>query len=248
MPKISTVCLNCGKMFEKFPAFHRYAESQGTTVKFCSRACIGEARTKGLITAKTRRGADLICEVCSAPFYRKPYMVKKGKSRFCSEPCRLRAHELCMIDKTQPRPQNLRGRQVNCLICDKSLYRKKSLLARNIGKTCGDPVCVSAYGRSLWGLAPHDPESFKLPRSKRRYRGSSNFNALQRKTWISDKCLWCEAIENLTLDHIIPVCAGGKAVKANSQTLCGPCNNWKAKHVDRPLARQQLLKGGLVES
>lgn len=245
MPKISTVCQNCGITFEKFPAFHRFAESRGTTVKFCSRACTDKARSKKIIGTKIRRGDDLICEVCSTPFYRKPFMVKKSKSRFCSEPCRLRAHELRMVDRTAPRPQNLRGSKISCMFCERVIYRKKSMLVRNIGKTCGDPVCVSAYGRSLWGLSPHDPESFKLPRARRRYRGTANFNALQRKTWINDKCAWCETTENLTLDHIIPVCAGGKATKKNAQTLCGPCNNWKAKHVDRPLARQQLLSGGL---
>lgn len=244
MQMIATVCLNCGKTFEKSISVHKSAASEGRTVKFCSRACVDKGRSKKLIGTKIRRGVDLICEVCSTPFYRKPWMVKKGKSRFCSEPCRLRAHELRMIDKTQPRPQNLRGSKITCMFCEKIIYRKKSMLVRNIGKTCGDPVCVSAYGRSLWGLTPFDPESFKMPRARRRYRGLANFNALQRETWIDDKCKWCEMTKNLTLDHIIPVCAGGKATKENAQTLCGPCNNWKAKHVDRPLARQQLLLGG----
>lgn len=244
MPKIATVCQNCGITFEKFPAFHRFAASRGTTVKFCSRACTDEGRSKKIIGTKIRRGADLICEVCSNPFYRKPWMVKHGKSRFCSEPCRMRAHELRMVDQTAPRPQNLRGSEITCMFCEKVIYRKKSMLVRNIGKTCGNPVCVSAYGRSLWGLAPRDQEISRLPRAQRKYRGDANFTAIQRKSWIADRCAWCETDENLTLDHVVPVCAGGRATKDNAQTLCGPCNNWKAKHVDRPLARQQLLLGG----
>jgi HNH endonuclease len=245
VPKISTICQNCGKTFEKWPAAFRYAESQGTTIKFCSHACIGEARTKGMIGAKKRRGETLTCEVCNSLFYRPQSMIAEGKSRFCSEPCRLRAHELRMIDRTHPRPQNMRGNGINCFHCGKLVYRKKSELIRNVGKTCGDTICVSAYGRSLWGLAPHDPESFRLPRARRRYRGKSNFSSMQRATWIDDKCAWCSTTDNLTLDHIIPVCCGGKATRENAQTLCGSCNNWKAKYVDRPLARKQLLSGGL---
>lgn len=230
VPKPIKNCLNCG------------AEVTGKQAKaFCSKACVGEARTKGLIGAKKRRGSMLTCEVCSAEFYRKPYHIKKGRLRFCSEACRLRAHQLHMVDRTQPRPKRLRGEMITCMFCKATIYRKKSMLERNIGKTCGKPACVSAYGRSLWGLAPREELS---TRPKRKYRAGANFNAAQLREWLADKCVYCGTTENLTLDHIIPVCCGGRPTIDNAQTLCGPCNNWKSKHIDRPMARKQLLSGG----
>lgn len=65
-----------------------------------------------------------------------------------------------------------------------------------------------------------------------RYR--RNFTEVQRREWLADKCFYCEATEELVLDHIIPVMSGGKRTRANAQTLCGPCNRWKVKFVDKP--------------
>jgi hypothetical protein len=229
----SLTCQNCGSTFER-----------KLKLRFCSNACVGEAKSKGLVGAKKRRGQSLICEICSTPFYRKPYHIKKGRSRFCSEECRLKAHEQKLVDRTQPRPKKMRGTTIKCLFCDTQIYRKKSMIDRNIGKTCGDTKCISAYGRSLWGLPPFDPDAFRLPRPKRRNRGSANFTAAQRQEWLGTYCAWCGSTKNLTLDHITPVCAGGTATRENAQTLCGRCNNIKAATVDRQLARQQFLSGG----
>lgn len=43
-----------------------------------------------------------------------------------------------------------------------------------------------------------------------------------------DRCLRCGATESLTLDHVRPRSKGGSDRVANLQTLCQPCNNWKA--------------------
>lgn len=80
-------------------------------------------------------------------------------------------------------------------------------------------------------------------RSNRKYR-KENFTAVQRRNWLGTECARCGSTENLALDHILAVCNGGKAEKENSQTLCQPCNNWKAKYVDRVLAKQ-TSKGAL---
>jgi len=213
--------------------------------KFCSRECTDKGRSLGIIGTKKRRGAYLKCEICGSPFYRKPYMVKKGKRRFCSEACRLRAHELKLVDRTQPRPNRLLGREITCIVCGQTTYRKKSMISRNIDKTCGSQECISAYGRSLWGLQPHEDARVRLSRPRRKYRGKANFTPLQRKAWIDDHCARCGSTKNLTLDHITPVCAGGLATRENAQTLCGACNNWKARHIDMVLAlRKQASSGG----
>jgi hypothetical protein len=232
---IERVCQTCEQPFET---------NIVSTRKFCSRICTDKGRSLGIIGTKKRRGASLICEVCLSPFYRQQSMVKNGRSRFCSEPCRLRAHELKMIDRTQPRPNRLLGAPITCMFCGKTVYRKKSMLSRNIGKTCGSQECISAYGRSLWGLEPHEDSRARLPRARRKYRGTANFNAAQRATWIDDHCARCGSTENLMLDHITAVCNGGTATRENAQTLCGSCNNWKMKNVDRVLARRRQASSG----
>lgn len=242
---ISTICLMCGTTFSRFPAFHRHAEKRGTTIKFCSRACTDAARSAGTIGRKKRRGKTLTCEVCNTEFYVKSSQVKRKNRRFCSQACRIEAFKRKLIDRTGPRPNRRLGEMIQCQFCSTVVYRKRSMVARDINKTCGEPACVSAYGRQLWGLAPRETARIRQPKHLRKYR-KDNFNSSQRKKWIDTKCAYCGTTKNLTLDHIIPVCAGGKATRKNAQTLCGPCNNWKAEYVDRPLARKQASKGGSV--
>lgn len=232
MTKICTTCINCGVDFYRFKSYHNQAALRGSEVKCCSRKCLGEARTKGLVLAKPIRGKHLKCEICDAEFYRTQSHIAAGKNRFCSEPCRLKAHEQKVIDRTGPRPYRNLGAHINCIVCGESVYRKKSEIDRNINKTCGKQYCISAYSRSLWKLEPRDKDSVAKPRAQRKYR-KFNFTAKQRAAWLGTECAFCGTTENLCLDHILAVCRGGKNTADNAQTLCQPCNNWKCKTIDR---------------
>lgn len=240
---VAITCVNCCEVFYRPPAFIRHGERRGSPVKFCSRACTDAARSAGTIGTKKRTGVHLKCEVCETDFYRPKSTIAAGRSRFCSEPCRQIAFQRKLIDRTGARPERLLGTEITCVVCANTRYRKRSMIDRNIDKTCGDPVCVGAYSRSLWGLPPRDPETARKPRGERKQR-RTNFTAKQRREWLGTSCARCGTAENLTLDHVNPVCAGGQSVRENAQTLCGPCNNWKAKYVDKPLARRQALSGG----
>ena len=44
-------------------------------------------------------------------------------------------------------------------------------------------------------------------------------------------CQICKSTENLSLDHKISVCGGGKDTVRNIQVLCLPCNIRKGGHV-----------------
>lgn len=232
MTKTYTTCAQCGTVFYRAPAFHRHAAKRGGSIRFCSKACTTEAKKSGLIAHKPLNGKTLTCAVCQSEFYRPKSMIEAGKSRFCSEPCRMKGYELGLIDRTGPRPNRLLGSEITCVVCNKTVYRKKSMIDRNIDKTCGDKKCVSTYSRSLWNLPPRDESVIDKPKHIRKYR-KNNFTALQRKEWLGDKCAMCGSVDNLCLDHIVAVCNGGNAVRENAQTLCQPCNNWKAANVDR---------------
>ena len=46
------------------------------------------------------------------------------------------------------------------------------------------------------------------------------------------RCLYCETSDDLSIDHIFPVCLGGTNALTNLQTLCRPCNSRKKDRVD----------------
>ena len=65
----------------------------------------------------------------------------------------------------------------------------------------------------------------------------------------SNSCACCglkETITNLTVDHIIPLCKGGRHSKENIQPLCLSCNIHKARRVlrfDTHKKRQLVMVG-----
>lgn len=51
----------------------------------------------------------------------------------------------------------------------------------------------------------------------------------------SESCAICGAADDLVLDHVHPLAAGGPHTLDNVRLLCAPCNGWKVAEVDRPL-------------
>jgi hypothetical protein len=61
---------------------------------------------------------------------------------------------------------------------------------------------------------------------------SASGNGISHEDWETilerdKKCLWCEALDDLTLDHVIPIAKGGKHDISNAQVLCRKCNSKK---------------------
>ena len=46
------------------------------------------------------------------------------------------------------------------------------------------------------------------------------------------KCKICDSIENLCIDHIIPISKGGENKIENYQTLCKSCNSIKKDKIE----------------
>lgn len=49
-----------------------------------------------------------------------------------------------------------------------------------------------------------------------------------RRQFKKNKCRYCKATENLTIDHKVPLIQGGKDEPKNYQTLCKRCNGIKS--------------------
>lgn len=106
------------------------------------------------------------------------------------------------------------------------------------------PEAKEAMSRALkerWATRRDDMIA-RLPRGEDHHwkktgeilRHRVNFTPLHKKEWLQSNCFWCGSEEDLELDHIIPVAAGGTNEKHNAQTLCRQCNLFKAHYVDRP--------------
>lgn len=182
-----------------------------------------------------KTGGDVQCQTCGKLFYKKRSRIERDKLHFCSEPCRVSAISANVIDRKfeQAAIKKRTGSSLQCVVCGQDYYRRASYVARGINKTCGSIQCMSAYGRSLYGFEPlSEDQRYIRKHNPRKHRGTY-FTGKQRAEWIDIQCAECGATENLCLDHIIPVAAGGKSVRENAQTLCLSCNGKKSTSSDR---------------
>lgn len=186
-----------------------------------------------------KTGADVECQTCGKLFYKKRSRLERDKLHFCSEQCRTSAISANVIDRKfeQAAQKKRNGQTLSCIVCGQDFYRKASYIARGINKTCGSVDCLSAYGRDLYGFEPlTDVDRNTRKHNPRKFRGTY-FTDKQRLEWLDDQCSMCGATDNLCLDHIVPVAAGGKSVRGNAQTLCRSCNGKKAVSSDRVLIK-----------
>ena len=102
-------------------------------------------------------------------------------------------------------------------------------------------AAIAEHNRKRW-LENRDLMLSQIPKGEnhpyhqieRELRHRLIFTTVQKELWTDKECFYCKSQDNLILDHIIPVMAGGQRSKSNSQTLCEPCNRWKLKYVDLP--------------
>ena len=77
------------------------------------------------------------------------------------------------------------------------------------------------------------PQWAAPPQVKRRERGALRRH---RREWYrqlaadaGERCANCGIVENLVLDHVIPIARGGRSQLGNLQLLCAECNRLKGK-------------------
>lgn len=189
-----------------------------------------------------KRGVTVTCPVCSKEFYRFPSEAKKRQT--CSRTCAARMFR----DK---------GTTEQCAYCGKDFWRTRNIAARGMGKYCSNACNGVATRKQAPCVCLQCGKDFSVPahrkkvtnggsfcghkcrlifRRKLRKRGEQEmFTNWQKREWKDSKCIKCDAIENLELDHVLPRFAGGKAERTNAQTLCRTCNRKKFWADDYPL-------------
>lgn len=244
-------CEQCSAEFYRRPAYTK----RGHNIRFCSGACYSAACKDGKVTRRgprpnRRLGKNFNCQVCGVQFYRKPSYIARGITKTCGT-------LECVSESLKREGNPFWGRDHSPELRE---YLSKLKSARENGKprhgalrgtikhTAETRKKLSDALRKRWRenrdvMIAHLSRRQPKPREEQRYR--KVFTPFQRKNWKSDRCLWCGSTEKLVLDHIVSVRDGGFNLKANSQTLCQPCNIWKSVYVDRPAHLARLaLQGG----
>lgn len=191
-------------------------------------------------------GQMFTCMICGEQFYRRASQIKRGITKTCGK-------RLCKSASMQGANNPFWGKNhspeivahIEATKRARPIKSGENMVFRKGHKPTPEMrAAVSAATKRRWVENRDMMLSYIKPRlkpdSERRYR--RNFSSVQCDEWTDSKCLWCDATDNLVLDHIIPVMCGGKNVKENAQTLCTPCNMWKLKFVDRPLLLAGLGK------
>lgn len=72
----------------------------------------------------------------------------------------------------------------------------------------------------------NDPEYHRM-------KALANIHGVEPKVLkdLPKECALCGSTDNLTVDHMFPVCRGGKSNVENLQTLCGSCNSFKGSRL-----------------
>lgn len=190
-----------------------------------------------------KTGRMISCVVCGTERYRTAAYIKRGARMSCgSAECKTAMHKGNNNPFWGKKHTTETKEKIEATIRARPTPRRKGGPPKGWTQTPEQKAVMSAALKERWRLN-RDKMLAALPRGEDHHfrkinyepRYRSNFTGAQRHNWTGTCCIWCSATDDLVLDHIIPVMAGGKGVEANAQTLCQPCNLWKMWNVDRPL-------------
>ena len=223
-------CPVCGKAFRSSPAAHR---------KFCSRTCMGIAKTKRI---------ERICERCGKIFSVPAYKITEGRGRFCSracadggwtEPCTFcgkpvhctpsHAHTQKHIFCSRKCYSQWRSQKVSriCKHCGKEFSCKPSKIAEGKGNFCSQ-VCYDASRAQIMTtcICEQCGEPFKVPSSflnKSMYQGrfcSTVCSALSRRLPESTRSVYSHEFTDSLKEEI----------RARDNHMCQLCGLAASKH------------------
>lgn len=132
--------------------------------------------------------------------------------------------------------------------------KKEAILAKNRErkldpeKKARDAALVKAWRATPEGKAAHQASQRARKAAKR--GGTGKLTKEDRKLVLGAygaDCIYCGATGEPTLDHLIPLAAGGAHTIENAVPCCGKCNSAKRdRDVDTFLARSSLDRGSFL--
>ena len=85
----------------------------------------------------------------------------------------------------------------------------------------------------------------KAHKRRAEIKGNGVFKVLPKemKRLISTPCANCGSLDNITIDHVLPIARGGRHSIGNLQSLCGSCNFSKGKKTMTEWSKYKELIG-----
>lgn len=175
------------------------------------------------------------CEICGTPITASC----SARRRFCSRACK----GTWMSSLAGPTHWNWRGVQRECVVCHATFFAKKCHVERGIALCCS-AECRRIKRTQMRGPANNNwqggftRDSKMLWEQRSRAKRCGAGGDVNLTQWLAMKegfaftCPSCGEVEPdilLTMDHVIPFCAGGQHKIDNVQPLCLHCN--AVKHV-----------------
>lgn len=189
-----------------------------------------------------RLGQTFVCKHCGDQFYRRPSHVRRGITKTCGK---RQCISQSMMGENNPfwngkHPPELREKLSTMRKARSSPRPRKPVAAGHYSHSPEAREKIAEATRRRW-VENRDKMLEACEASKEATKGLNivpryrmQFTPMQRRDWIDCACRWCSATDDLVLDHVIPVSAGGSNKRTNAQTLCRTCNLWKMTYVDRP--------------
>ncbi len=206
-----------------------------------------------------RKGEYFTCKYCGEEFYRRPSHVRRGITKTCGK-------RECISQSAMRENNAFWGKnhsdEMRAVL--KQMRASRPKVSRPPGSNRFGPLKgtrknspearakISERVKADWrnnrdkrlAACAKASETRKMASLNTEPRYRLQFTPMQRRDWIESKCKWCDSTEDLVLDHILPVMAGGNNRRTNCQTLCRACNIWKMCYVDRPLVLSLLDSKG----
>lgn len=131
--------------------------------------------------------------------------------------------------------QMIESKNTSCALCGDSSTSAKSAVEEYSLQVPGMALCWSCAESAAntfwkkhsgeWLTWPNEEKATAYSATKKSIPQSLRTKVFERDMY---RCLRCGSHQDLSADHIVPESEGGPTSEENLQTLCRPCNSWKA--------------------
>ena len=196
-----------------------------------------------------KTGQDIACKICGTLVYRQRSHILRGVNVTCGK-------RECVSASVTGENNPFWGKNHSPEMREKIKAGQRAHPPKGTGPKKGvfkprrqrrEPKCPPLLGSAgrlnrekMLSYIPKGAVDHPYHKMERERRYRVCFTRFHKRDWQADKCAYCEALDGLVLDHIIPAMAGGKNVKSNAQdalqdrATAGKCDMLTCLIISRP--------------